>query len=432
MGSPRRSATGSSTRSSPPSRSARGRGSASRSATGSSRTTAGRSISSRCPVRARGSRSAFRDRPSRPDPLEINGPPRRGNPCRRIDCVAAFLGAAALARHTDPPRDLLFGLLALQTGLIEQGALFTAFNAWNRADDRRWPRSWSIGATWIATSAPCWKHSSCSTCKRYGGAVELSLAALSARPLDPRATGRARRPEINASLARVGSAPTEEGDHDPDRTATYSVGTSSFRRSAVPRPARLTPGAAWARSSSALDEELHREVALKQIQDRHADDAAEPRPVPARGRDHRRARASGNRAGLRAGALTPTAAPTTPCGSSAATASRRRSTGFHARQALKTRRRAARSLELRKLLRRFIDVCNAIDYAHAAACCTATSSRATSWSASTARRWSSTGAWPSCWASRIRVPTDERTLLPRRRAAARRRCRARRWARRPT
>ena len=36
---------------------------------------------------------------------------------------------------------------------------------------------------------------------------------------------------------------------------------------------------------------------------------------------------------------------------------------FHADETLKTTR-AARSLELRKLLRRFVDVCNAIDYAH--------------------------------------------------------------------
>ena len=70
----------------------------------------------------------------------------------------------------------------------------------------------------------------------------------------------------------------------------------------------------------------------------------------------------------------------------------------------------------------------------AAACCTATSSRATSSSASTARRWSSTGAWPSRWAgpSRGRV-ADERTLVP---VVGQRQCRdaarAARWARRPT
>ena len=62
-------------------------------------------------------------------------------------------------------------------------------------------------------------------------------------------------------------------------------------------------------------------------------------------------------------APTPTAAPTTPCGSSGATASRRPSTASTPTSRCKTDP-GRRSLELRKLLRRFIDVCNAIDYAH--------------------------------------------------------------------
>jgi hypothetical protein len=37
-----------------------------------------------------------------------------------------------MPQPTDPSRDLLFGLLALQTGLIDQGALFAAFAAWTR------------------------------------------------------------------------------------------------------------------------------------------------------------------------------------------------------------------------------------------------------------------------------------------------------------
>ena len=36
----------------------------------------------------------------------------------------------------DPARDLLFGLLALQTGLIHQAQLVAAFHAWTQARDR--------------------------------------------------------------------------------------------------------------------------------------------------------------------------------------------------------------------------------------------------------------------------------------------------------
>ena len=41
-----------------------------------------------------------------------------------------------MSRPGDPSRDLLFGLLALQTGLIDQGALFAAFAAWTRDKGR--------------------------------------------------------------------------------------------------------------------------------------------------------------------------------------------------------------------------------------------------------------------------------------------------------
>jgi len=46
-----------------------------------------------------------------------------------------------MPQSTDPSRDLLFGLLALQTGLIDQGALFTAFAAWTRDKARYRDRS---------------------------------------------------------------------------------------------------------------------------------------------------------------------------------------------------------------------------------------------------------------------------------------------------
>ena len=62
-------------------------------------------------------------------------------------------------------------------------------------------------------------------------------------------------------------------------------------------------------------------------------------------------------------APTPTAGRTTRCGSSGATASRRPSSASTRDEALKSDP-GRRSLELRKLLRRFTDVCNAIDYAH--------------------------------------------------------------------
>ena len=113
----------------------------------------------------------------------------------------------------------------------------------------------------------------------------------------------------------------------------------------------------------AKDDELHREVAVKQIQDRHVRPSREPVAILARGRDHRRAGASRHRAGLRPGALRrgrPFYAMRFIKGDSLKEAIER----FHQARQDRPQARASATLELQKLLRRFLDVCNAIAYAH--------------------------------------------------------------------
>ena len=142
----------------------------------------------------------------------------------------------------------------------------------------------------------------------------------------------------------------------------------------------------------ALDGELNREVALKQILDHHADDPT------SRQRFLLEAEVTG---GLEHPGIVPVYGLGT-YGDGRPYYAMRFIRGdslkeaidhFHADETLK-KDPGRRSLELRKLLRRFMDVCNAIDYATAEACCTATSSRAISSSVSMARRWWSIGAWP--------------------------------------
>ena len=113
----------------------------------------------------------------------------------------------------------------------------------------------------------------------------------------------------------------------------------------------------------ALDQELHREVALKQIVDKHADDPA------SRARFLLEAEVTG---GLEHPGIVPvyglgTYADGRPFyamrGLSRATRLREAIDRFHADGAT-AEDAGRRPLELRKLHRRFLEVCNAIDYAH--------------------------------------------------------------------
>jgi serine/threonine-protein kinase len=152
-----------------------------------------------------------------------------------------------------------------------------------------------------------------------------------------------------------------EPDSNPDRTATYSVGTatSDGQRFRVLRPhARGGLGAVFV----ALDTELHREVALKQILDSHADDAV------SRQRFLLEAEVTG---GLEHPGIVPVYGLGTYADGRPYYAMRfirgdslkEAIAAFHRDEAL-TRGPGARALARRKLLRRFVDVCNAIDYAH--------------------------------------------------------------------
>jgi serine/threonine-protein kinase len=255
-------------------------------------------------------------------------------------------------------RNLLFGLLALQNGLINQGQLVAAFQAWT-LDKTLALADHLIGRGDLddddrsAVDALVARH-----IKKHGGDVERSLAAIPAGRSTRESLAHIGDPQIEGTLAHLGSALT---DQDADRTGTYSVGsaTSDGQRFRVLRPhARGGLGAVFV----ALDTELHREVALKQILETHADEPT------SRQRFLLEAEVTG---GLEHPGIVPvyglgTYGDGRPYytmrfirGDSLKEAIDR----FHADLKLK-RDFGARSLELRKLLRRFTDVCNAIDYAH--------------------------------------------------------------------
>ena len=148
-----------------------------------------------------------------------------------------------------------------------------------------------------------------------------------------------------------------------------TLGPRSYRRGAPPAGSprgsailRLHAEGGLGQVSVALDEELHREVALKEIQDRYADDPE------SRARFLLEAEITG---GLEHPGIvpvyglgtTPTAGRSTPCGSSGATASRRPSSGSIASE-VPARDPGERAWRCASCSRRFVDVCNAIAYAH--------------------------------------------------------------------
>jgi serine/threonine-protein kinase len=255
-------------------------------------------------------------------------------------------------------RDLLFGLLALQVGLIDQGQLVAAFQAWSRDRARGLADHLVARGDLDADQRAVVEAMAALHVKKHGGDTEKSLAAIPAGPSTRERLAALGDPELTGNVARLGSGSTEP---DGDRTATYAVGaaTSGGQRFRVLRPhARGGLGAVFV----ALDGELHREVALKQMLDRHADD-----PV-SRQRFLVEAEITG---GLEHPGIVPvyglgTHGDGRPYyamrfirGDSLKEAIDR----FHTDGALQADP-GRRSLELRKLLRRFTDVCNAVEYAH--------------------------------------------------------------------
>jgi serine/threonine protein kinase len=260
-------------------------------------------------------------------------------------------------------RDLLLGMLALQTGMIDQGCLVAAFQAWTL--DRRRPLAVHLQARGdlddddrAALEVLVLRH-----LRKHGDDAGRSLAAVSAPASIVASLAGLGDIDVDASLGHIQQSrpiSTVRGA-TPSETATMSFGgaASDGLRFRLLRPhARGGLGEVFV----ALDAELNREVALKQILAHHADDPT------SRTRFVLEAEITG-------GLEHPGIVPVYGLGSYAdgrpfyamrfirGDSLKEAVDHFHADEALKSDP-GRRSLELRKLLRRFTDVCNAIDYAH--------------------------------------------------------------------
>jgi len=270
-------------------------------------------------------------------------------------------------------RDLLFGMLALKNGLIDQSQLIAAFRTWARDKDR--PLAAHLATRgdldtddWALVEALGQRH-----LKKHGNDLEQSLASITVRRSTREKLAGLGDPDIDATLGYVGPGSAEDGA-DAGRTASHAVGmaTSDGQRFRILRPhARGGLGAVFV----ALDAELNREVALKRIIESHADE-----PV-SRQRFLLEAEVTG---GLEHPGIVPVYSLGTYDDGRPYYAMRfirgdsfkeaidhfhgepgRVSAGSQSRtHSAKTRGANASPLAFRKLLRQFVDVCNAIDYAH--------------------------------------------------------------------
>jgi serine/threonine-protein kinase len=262
--------------------------------------------------------------------------------------------------HVDGEQHLLFGLVALQHGLIDPDGLVAAFRAW-RADRSRPIAQYLIERGDIDEGdRAAIEELVARQAETDGGDAAKSLADVSADRSTHQSLTGVGPIELEPTVVRAQSFATEACEQS-DGTAACSVGAgrSEGERFRILRHhARGGLGAVFV----ALDRELNREVALKQLLDHHADAAT------SRQRFLLEAEITG---GLEHPGIVPVyGLGTYPDGrpyyamrfirgESLKDAIER----FHSGR---TSRRDAslHSLELRKLLLRFLEVCNAIEYAH--------------------------------------------------------------------
>jgi serine/threonine-protein kinase len=262
-------------------------------------------------------------------------------------------------------RDLLIGLLALQTGLVEQDVLILAFRAWTRDKSRSIAEILAAQGAIDGDERALLENLAVKHLRRHDDDSEKSLAALNPGRSLRAGLAKIGDSSIDDTLGHVGSSRALTRDDDEegefDRTASLSLGaaTSDGQRFRILRPhARGGLGEVFV----ALDAELHREVAIKQILDKHADDPTSRERFVAE-------------AEITGGLEHPGVVPVYGLGSYGdgrpyyamrfikGESLKQAIEHFHADDTQKSNP-GRRSLELRKLLRRFLDVCNAIEYAH--------------------------------------------------------------------
>jgi serine/threonine-protein kinase len=262
---------------------------------------------------------------------------------------------------SDPKRNLLVGLLALKNGLVTERELVGALEAW-RADRSRSLLDHLAAQDQVTDLVRTQLEALAAAHVRdHNGDLEQSLAAVPTSVLAIETLAALEDSDLGATIDHVEEDPTTRHD-ETSPGAIGALADPGARDGSRFRALRLHAYGALGAVYLAIDSELNREVALKQIRDHHADDPA------SRQRFIQEAEITG---GLEHPGVVPVYGLGTHKDGRPYYAMRfiRGETlkagidRFHNDSTLK-QDPGRRSLELRTLLRRFTDVCNAIEYAH--------------------------------------------------------------------
>ncbi len=317
---------------------------------------------------------------------------------------------------SQPPsaaRSLLFGLLALQNNFINRDALLAAFNVWV-AD-----KSQSLGRILLDRGAlsPA-RHAALDVLvqehlQQHGHDPELSLAVLNVVPEVRNDLEVVPDLDLQASLLYLRLvASTDETRDRGEATASWEDSSAAADPEGRFQIVRLHDRGALGEVYVARDQQLHRIVALKRIKQAHAGDQDKRARFVVEAEITGRLEHPGIVPVYGLGAYDdgrPFYAMRFIRGDNLKAAIEQ----FH--QEEEGRGPGAADLALQKLLRRFLDVCNAIDYAHSRGVLHRDLKPGNIMLGKYGETWSSTGAWPRPWvgveAGPASVNLDERTLV---------------------
>jgi serine/threonine-protein kinase len=256
-------------------------------------------------------------------------------------------------------RNLLFGILALQLDFISRDQLVEAMNAWVLDKTSPLGRILMDQGALSPSNRALLEPLVDAHLKRHGDDAARSLAATGIGGSTRERLAAITDPDVERSLAWTPAMSVG----DLDTTSNFHVGSaaSDGQRFRVLRPhAHGGLGAVFV----ALDAELNREVAVKEILPQYANDHSSRQRFVAE-------------AEITGGLEHPGIVPVYGLGAHAdgrpyyamrfiqGDNLERAIEAFHNDEHPRKEDPARRSLELRKLLRRFTDICNAIEYAHA-------------------------------------------------------------------